>query len=145
MLIAVGPNHPSSRHFRTTRQHGFLYGLGGGRYRLWDEDSDGPLRPSGDSPPLRRRARTRRARGAVDWSSGPAGVAEPDHGTRRRLVHALLDELHRYGYHGPLPEFDATVGPIRGWSARVGAYYWPVTAMDRRPIAEALDPFRRNG
>jgi len=48
-LIGLSVNHPSSRHYPSVRQHGILFSLGNGRYRLWNEEEDGVwvVTPSG--------------------------------------------------------------------------------------------------
>lgn len=48
-LIGLSVNHPSSRHYPSVRQHGFLFSLGNGRYRLWNKEEDGVwvLTPNG--------------------------------------------------------------------------------------------------
>jgi hypothetical protein len=40
-LIGLSVNHPSSRHYLSTRQHACLFSLGRGRYRQYNPDTDG--------------------------------------------------------------------------------------------------------
>ncbi len=40
-LIGLSVNHPTSRHYPSTRKHAFLFSLGGGRYRRWNPETDG--------------------------------------------------------------------------------------------------------
>jgi hypothetical protein len=40
-LIGLSANHSSSHHYPSFRKHAFLFSLGGGRYRLWNEEADG--------------------------------------------------------------------------------------------------------
>ena len=40
-LIGVSINHPSSRHYPHARKHAFLFSLGGGRYRRYNQETDG--------------------------------------------------------------------------------------------------------
>ncbi len=40
-LMGLSVNHPSSIHYMWTRKHAFLFSLGNGRYRKWNEEQDG--------------------------------------------------------------------------------------------------------
>lgn len=40
-LMGLSVNHPTSRYYPSARKHAFLFWLGGGRYRRWNQDADG--------------------------------------------------------------------------------------------------------
>lgn len=40
-FIGLSVNHPSSRHYPSTRKHAFPFSLGGGGYRRWNPKKDG--------------------------------------------------------------------------------------------------------
>jgi len=40
-LVGLSVNHPSSRHHLSIRKHAFLFSLGNGRYRRWNQEQDG--------------------------------------------------------------------------------------------------------
>jgi hypothetical protein len=42
-LVGLSVNHPSSRHHPSERKHAFLFSLGNGRYRRWNQEQDGKI------------------------------------------------------------------------------------------------------
>jgi len=140
-LIGLSPNHTSSRHYPVRRQ-GFLFSLGRGRYRLWDEATDGPLALAVDG--VRSTATRDRARAstvpAVDRSEAHHVVPE-DAAIRESLIRALVDELHHDAYDRPTSALGNAFDSVQGWPARLRAYHWPFPAMDLRLTAEVLDPW----
>lgn len=40
-LIGLSVNHPTSRYYPSVRKHAFLFSLGNGRYRRWNQNQDG--------------------------------------------------------------------------------------------------------
>ena len=141
-LIGLSPNHATSRHYPTLRRQGFLFSLGRGRYRLWDEATDGPLASTSDGVrSTSTRDRTLASAAPPVDPSAPPQAAPQDGTIRESLIRTLVDELHHddnvlsASSPGPLS------GAVRGWPARLRAYHWPFPAMDWRLTAEVLDPW----
>jgi hypothetical protein len=130
VLCALAPNTGASRHYPTERRHGFLFALGAGRFRRWDETTDGSL----DEARLAGSVGTSGtpARRAVEAPTAPAG--------RGRLVHALVETVHAEP-HQPRFRRELYGDPVVGWPTRIASYFWPHPVMDLRATHEVLSPW----
>lgn len=133
-LRALAPNARASRHYPSQRRHGFLFALGGGRYRCWDSATDGSLRAALDSPPVQTDGTQRRPR------QPPASVAPVAHADREKLIRALVESIH-VEPHQPMLRLEAYGDPVVGWGARLSTYFWPHPVMDLRATHEVLSPW----
>jgi hypothetical protein len=139
LLIALSANHTSAHHYPSFRRHAFLFSLGDGRYRPWDETQDGP-RPGRGHVPARQRSRPAKVAPAA-MAERRASAAEALLTTDRSpLVRNLVDEIHdepfqprhRRQRHGSL---------VTGWPDRLRTYFWPHPGMGLRETERAMAPW----
>jgi hypothetical protein len=126
VLRALAPNAAVSRHYPSERRHGFLFALGGGRYRRWDVATDGSLEAA-------RGAHSGLPKGR---QTAPPPVTSEE---RERLVRALVEAVHEEPYQ---PQFRRRPygDPVVGWPGRLARYFWPHPVMDLRATHELLSP-----
>jgi hypothetical protein len=124
ILGGLAPNTATSRHAPSMRRHGFLFALGGGRYRRWVKATDGSLEAARAITPRRTTAK-----GKV--TPEPAAAPGVD------LVRIFVDGVHadpHQPHHRLVPHGD----PVVGWPARAASYFWPHLVMDLRATHEVL-------
>jgi hypothetical protein len=127
ILGALALDSGASRHAPAIRPHGFLFALGGGRYRRWNEVTDGSLEQARASGLPETAARPK--------SPSPAMLVPNDD-----LVRAYVDSVQAAPHqprHRRVPHGD----PVVGWPARAASYFWPHPVMDLRATHEVLSPW----
>ena len=133
-LRALAPNARASRHYPSERRHGFLFALGGGRYRHWHAATDGSLDAARLSMPVRTERARRRPR------QPPAAVTPVSHADREHFIRALVESIH-VEQHQPMHRREPYGDPVVGWGARLSSYFWPHPVMDLRATHEVLSPW----
>lgn len=131
-LRALAPNTMASRYSPSERRHGFLFALGRGRYRRWDDATDGVLEDARSGRAARPEAPRRRPRDAADTAV--------DGAERRRLLEELAEAIDR-DPHQPMFRREPYGDPVVGWGACLKGYFWPHPVMDLRATHEVLTPW----